>query len=561
MLTSPEVIHTKHISEPIADQREIIACLDEYRKKREELGSQRKAALSLNIPRGTIRHWLNNEDNEVEFLNTNPGLEFITKIYNAALFSFHLKQSSSVDAVSEFLTLSGLSKYIAPSHGSVYKAALEMIAITGEFGDKEDKRLGKLMPHKMISYALDESFYKSKPYLVGIEPVSNFILLEKQSDNRQSETWAQAIYQSIKYFNVQLFQSVGDEGSGIRKCVKEILGLYHSNDIFHVQYELVKATSGQLSAKVRVAERDVEKAGFSLNRPNEPYNADNKQEEKVLNKSTATVQQKSDDALVKELKISKEKLKALEEVTATAKESVKAIGDHYHPLNILTGDVHNGPSMKSTLNRDISIIEKIAQDQELTDKSLIRIKKAKKLVDSLARNITFFWIMVDKILNGALSSEAEKLLVKSILIPVMYVEKSIPLTEDKDMKRELSVQVKNYQTQLKNSELWDQLSTEQKNKLNKIALDCIRIFQRSSSNVEGRNSQVKTLYRNLHLLSEKRLRAFTAIHNYWIKRDDGTTAAERFFEHKPEDLFEYLMKNMSCPSRPASKRPQLKLMA
>jgi hypothetical protein len=38
------------------------------------------------------------------------------------------------------------------------------------------------------------------------------------------------------------------------------------------------------------------------------------------------------------------------------------------------------------------------------------------------------------------------------------------------------------------------------------------------------------------------------VHNYYVKRPDGTTPAERFFESKHEDLFEWLLERMDYPS-------------
>jgi hypothetical protein len=54
-----------------------------------------------------------------------------------------------------------------------------------------------------------------------------------------------------------------------------------------------------------------------------------------------------------------------------------------------------------------------------------------------------------------------------------------------------------------------------------------RQFHRSSSAVEGRNGYLSQMYHNGRGLTEKRLRALTVIHNYGLKRADGTTAAMR----------------------------------
>jgi hypothetical protein len=49
----------------------------------------------------------------------------------------------------------------------------------------------------------------------------------------------------------------------------------------------------------------------------------------------------------------------------------------------------------------------------------------------------------------------------------------------------------------------------------------------------------------------------TVLHNFWSRRGDGTTAAERFFEQKPQDLFEWLLDEMPDLPHPAQKRPRV----
>ena len=43
------------------------------------------------------------------------------------------------------------------------------------------------------------------------------------------------------------------------------------------------------------------------------------------------------------------------------------------------------------------------------------------------------------------------------------------------------------------------------------------------------------------------------MHNYTLKRKDGTTAANRFFEQEHDDLFESILNKMSYPSRPRKR--------
>ena len=75
-------------------------------------------------------------------------------------------------------------------------------------------------------------------------------------------------------------------------------------------------------------------------------------------------------------------------------------------------------------------------------------------------------------------------------------------------------------------------------------------FQRSSSCVEGRNGMLSLNYHRFHRLNERSLKVLTIMHNFDVRRSDGTTAAERFFEAKHKNLFECLVAHVRIPGRP-----------
>jgi hypothetical protein len=59
------------------------------------------------------------------------------------------------------------------------------------------------------------------------------------------------------------------------------------------------------------------------------------------------------------------------------------------------------------------------------------------------------------------------------------------------------------------------------------------------------------------------LAALMVLHNYWIKRAGGTTAARRFFRQEPEDLFDWLLQRFPELPRPDAhaNRPPDRLRA
>ena len=111
-------------------------------------------------------------------------------------------------------------------------------------------------------------------------------------------------------------------------------------------------------------------------------------------------------------------------------------------------------------------------------------------------------------------------------------------------------------------EAWQQggalsrLPQEERLQVEEVARESAGLFQRSSSCVEGRNGRLSLQQHGHSRVSERRLKALTVIHNYVVKRSDGTTAAQRFFGQKHKDVFAWLLQRLPDLPRPAAKRPQ-----
>ena len=98
------------------------------------------------------------------------------------------------------------------------------------------------------------------------------------------------------------------------------------------------------------------------------------------------------------------------------------------------------------------------------------------------------------------------------------------------------------------------LAEEERKEVQEVARQIAGLFQRSSSCVEGRNGRLSLQHHGHSRVSERRLKALTVIHNYVVKRSDGTTAAQRFFGQPHQDVFPWLLQRMPDLPRPAPKR-------
>jgi hypothetical protein len=92
------------------------------------------------------------------------------------------------------------------------------------------------------------------------------------------------------------------------------------------------------------------------------------------------------------------------------------------------------------------------------------------------------------------------------------------------------------------------LSPVEQTHLKAEAAKLAEVFQRSSSNVEGRNGYLSLSNHQLRGLDHPRKRAWlTAVHNFLLTRPDGTTAAERFFGQKPRSMFAAILDTVEIP--------------
>ena len=162
--------------------------------------------------------------------------------------------------------------------------------------------------------------------------------------------------------------------------------------------------------------------------------------------------------------------------------------------------------------------------------------------------------MINLYLDNFQISKWEKQLMHEYLIPGFYLQKVAG--KEKDAERKIIISKKSQELLAvltdRDSPLVGYCEDDIK-RLVTVAKECAHLFQRSSSCVEGRNAQLSLRHHGIHRLSAQHLKAQTIVHNYYVKRRDGTTPAERLFEAKHKNLFEWLLENMEYPARPRKR--------
>jgi small-conductance mechanosensitive channel len=242
---------------------------------------------------------------------------------------------------------------------------------------------------------------------------------------------------------------------------------------------------------------------------------------------------------------------------AAAQEQVREIGAAYHPYHLETGQTQSVGDVSHRLETCWEKLNELAQEANLPDRCFKKLRKARRVTGELLATVGFFFATLQaKIEALNLAPEVEEVAYQ-YLIPAIYLDHVAEKTQDREQRGRLRQQVTALLASVDQVDgAMSRLSNDERQVLEQVAVECAGLFQRSSSCVEARNGQLALHHHARHRLTNRKLAALTAAHNYYIRRPDATTAAERFFGRSPSSLFDALLEKVPLPGRPAQKRPR-----
>jgi hypothetical protein len=239
-----------------------------------------------------------------------------------------------------------------------------------------------------------------------------------------------------------------------------------------------------------------------------------------------------------------------------ARQEVRSLGDAYHPYLPETGQAQTPGQLQARLETSWASLERIAREAPLTERCRQLLGKAKGLTQAMLLTLQFFIATCQAKVEALNLPPEVEALMQSHLIPAIYLDRvagRCTKAEERQRLRRLSLELLLPLRQANNPLAL--LGEAERRRVEEVATECADLFQRSSSAVEGRNGQLSLHHHARHRLGDRKLGALTTIHNYLIKRPDGTTAAWRFFGQPHDDLFQWVLGRIRSPARPAKKRP------
>jgi Family of unknown function (DUF6399) len=544
-------------SQPRWDRFERADLFEQYRELRTQGVSERQAAKELKVPRTTLQAWRVWHDtldicpHVADFFQSGPGMAFLHRL----VVAFHMVcvevGACGIRLVCLFLNLTGLNRFVAASYGAQQQINVQIEQAMVAYDQDETARLAKAMPKKDLTVTQDETFTGGL-CLITIDPDSNFILLEQLAQARDQVSWNDAMAPALAKFNCRVIQSTSDEAPGLLAYVEHYLEAHHSPDVFHVQHELVKAVSGPMATKERAAHKAVIEAQEQLQRlqthPISTGEAPDKRGPGRPSKEPVSLEQAQ-----QALESATEEHERLAEQRAKVQQSIRDIGHDDHFVDLERGVRRNGQLIAADMQEHIDQIRTVAQQDGLSQSCLERLEKAERVVPKMQGTIEFVSRYVGQQVAQLDVTPPVSFAMHAKLIPSYDLDRvaETRTVSDGEPLRELAKRLR--APLFEPGGVLSALSPEAQTQLHDEAQRLATVFQRSSSNVEGRNGYLSLRSHQLRGLDLPRKReCFTAIHNFFLTRSDGTTAAERFFGQKPRSMFAAVLESVEVAPAPLS---------
>ena len=454
----------------------------------------------------------------------------------ATLYTFGLQQHVGTSTLSAFFHLIRLPTPVGVSPGALQAQINRMEALLPAFQQPCEAAAPRRTPPAVV--AADETFFGEVIILVLMDLSSGYLLLESIQADRGFETGLAQAAPRLETLGIEVNHAVSDRAKALIKWAVSGFECPAGADTFHEQYGLSRWLSPALGRRQAKADRGCEQA------------------QKALDKLPAGASTEDPASLAAQLASAQEARAQVEPAQQEYRKQWLGITEEGHPFSLEENTWTTADRGAVGLEKRAQALETWAAQQGIQD-TRGALKKFRAPIDALSSHVGFWWLWVEEILRGWAVEEATQQGLTSKLLPVLYgyhqMQKT-PNSRHRQRDREA------WQRALQAFEadpFREGLTESDFQRWLEWGEWMVRQFHRRSSAVEGRNGRLSQWYHNGRGLTKSRLAALTVIHNYGLKRSDGTTAAERLLGTPFPDLFDWLLSQIGELPLPRKSRQRV----
>jgi Family of unknown function (DUF6399) len=458
-----------------------------------------------------------NQHPESSFWETELGTQWLKRLVFGLVYYFGLKQGVGAESLSEFIQAMHLDSHVASSPSSLrqLKQVVNQAVIDYEAAQAEHAQPSE---GQGICVGADETFF-GLPVLVLLELASGYIFIEIECENRTYQTWLEQIQQGWGSGSWRCHYLVSDGARALVKLAVSGLGCVSVADLFHALRALGRPIGRALAHQSAALRRQQDSLQKQLSKSSEPSASSALQ---ALLASHAAEQQR------------------LQQAQQTYQDALARISQTIHPFTLDSQQWQSETGLLTALAAPLQGLWDLAPTYG-TQKAQQAIDTFEKQIASFAQGIEAWRQWVTLALNTQTQDPAVCNWVLRFLLPWLYWSQQADKTRPPALKQGYQQAASDAFDRLFEQTITLQLPDHERQRWVLWCQDFCTKYQRTSSAVEGRNGYLSKLHHARRGFSEQSLKVLTIIHNFDLKRADGTTAAQRLFGHDFPDLFECML--------------------
>lgn len=463
-----------------------------------------------------------NQYPESAFWESEAGSGWLKLLVLGSIFFFGIKHGVGVGELSQFLKALRLDLHVGCSPSALAQLKQRMKETITAY---ESAQAEHCQPQEGqgIGVGSDEVFF-GLPVLVLMELGSGYIFTEVQSEDRRYETWKEQIQSWWSQSGWQCHLMVSDRAKALIKLAVEGLGCVSVPDLFHALCSLGQPIGSAIGRQ----QSRLAKQSQTLKAQQEKAKTEAQQQQVEQSLTTLSSQQTT-----------------LSQDQQQYREAIRQISLSIHPFDLEHHDAQTLGDLKTAIVNPLQQLRTLAQTYggaQATE----AIQSFERQLPDIAQGIHAWWLWATQALATQTASVELQNWVITALFPWVYWLQQADKTQQSELKSRYQQAAEQAAQKLLEHPITQTLAAAER----QIWIDWVRWmvsnYQRTSSAVEGRNGYLTRLHHSGRGFCEQTLKVLTIIHNFHLKRPDGTTAAQRLFDHEFPDLFEWVVDHMGA---------------
>lgn len=404
------------------------------------------------------------------------------------------------------------------------------------YQQQQQKALSTTQRTIEICAGADETTFE-QDVLVLMDLSSGYILVEEQVENRQYETWLDKAQSALTQVGVRVRSLVSDRAPGLIKLALEGFECPSIADLFHPLWDLSKSVGAALSRQLTQAHKKLAQAQQRL-------------VQLTANAQGTTIQQ----TLIEQLQAQCAFLQLGQHTYYKLKQQLTLT---VHPFALSDSGFKTTTEIQAQLEQLLLKLETL-QDTHQRLKTASVLRKFQQQIPALAVGVNSWWHWMQQTLSLENLDTSLTNWLLGQLLPTVYWQLQLNKTKSRSLRRIYRQAHRRTHQALQHHGFTATLTDEEFDYWQEWARQMAGKFHRASSAVEGRNGYLSLRHHAARGFGHNHLQVLTVIHNFDLKRADGTTAAQRLFGRQFPNLFAWVMERMGELPRPRISKKSAK---